>query len=62
MLKVSIMQITDQNFQLEKEICILEIIKEIVPATSWVKRIDPKNFIKEIDIQIAINNKKDIMI
>jgi hypothetical protein len=56
MLKVSIMQITDIGFQLKKEICILNIIKELVPGTSWVKRIDPKDFIKEIDIQIAINN------
>ena len=56
------MEITDKGFKLEKEIQILDIIQEIVPNNSWIKKINPQDFIKEIDIQIAINNKKDIMV
>jgi hypothetical protein len=37
MLKVSIMEITETGFELEKEIKILDIIQEIVPNNSWIK-------------------------
>lgn len=56
------MEITERGFTLEKEIQILDIIQEIVPNNSWIKQISPQNFIKDIDIKVAINNKKDIMV
>ena len=62
MLKISVMEIKNGGFSVEKEIQILDIIQEIVPNNSWIKQINPQNFIKEIDIKIAINNKKDVMV
>ena len=37
MLKISVMEIKNGGFSVEKEIQILDIIQEIVPNNSWIK-------------------------